>query len=128
MAPCPVGVEPAPSSRPEHLHRHCVESGPGPLNPLSVVQEDTAGESVSGRASQAFQPPEVPGANRRARLDLDADDPVGRALQDQIDLDPILVPVVADERGLVGQGGGLGDLRVNEAFEKRTEPLAIGRG
>ena len=44
-----------------------------------------------------------------------------------IDLDLVLVAVVADGRGLVGQGGSLGDLRMNGAFEKRTELLAVLR-
>ena len=43
------------------------------------------------------------------------------ALQDEIDLDPVLVAIVADGHRLDRQGDGLGELGMDEAFEERPE-------
>jgi len=91
------------------------------------MQDDAAGEPIAGGPFEAYQSLEVLGVCGRSRLDLDSDDPVRGALQDQIDLQPILVTVVVDGCRLVRQSGRLGDLGVDEAFEQRSELPAVPR-
>ena len=82
------------------------------------MEDDAAGETVADGRSQASQALEVPGAHRGARFDFDPDDCAGGSLQHEVDFDLVFVAVITDGQFLVGKSGRLGELGVDEAFQK----------
>ena len=91
------------------------------------MKDDAADKSVADDVPETLQSPEIPGESCCRGLDLNSDDVARRTLQDEVDLDPVLVAVVADGCQGVVEGDGLGNFSVDKALQKRTQSPAVPR-
>ena len=90
-----------------------------------IVEHGAERKSLPRRSGEFAQAREILGADRRGRLDLQADDPPVPVLEDDIDLIQLLVPEGAQREAVVGPACELEDLLEHEGFENGAETGAI---
>ena len=93
---------------------------------LAEIENDAKAEPITQPVAQPGEMASGVAAGRRARLDLDGDDPAVASLEDEVDLPAVTVSEVIDGGRRLRQRRGLGELAEDEGLEEAAKRGVTG--